>query len=111
MNPVLDDDGQDDGSGRLPCAVGLLAATMALMTGHADPAPGAKVDAATLQRLTARRIVSNLFFLQQHPGLPPGLRQVARQLHARWVLLAQPAAPGVPAHTEAEGEAETPLLH
>lgn len=105
MNPVTDD--PDDGQERLPCAIGLLAATMALMTGHADPAPGAKVDAATLQRLTARKIVSNLFFLQQHPGLPPGLRQVARQLHARWVSLAQPAAPGGPAHTESKGS----LLH
>lgn len=108
MNPMRDDrDDHGQGHEGLPCAIGLLAATMALMTGHADPAPGARVDAATLQRLTARKIVSNLFFLQQHPGLPPGLRQVVRQLHARWVSLAQPAAPGAPAHTERESS----LLH
>lgn len=75
----------------LPCAAGLLAATLALMTGHARPEPGASVDAATLRRLTARKIVSNLFFLQHHPQLPPGLRQVAAQLQARWQPLADEA--------------------
>lgn len=72
----------------LPCATALLAATLALMTGHAAPTPEASVGRATLQRLTARKIVSNLFFLQQHPHLPPGLRQVASQLHGRWWPLA-----------------------
>lgn len=84
-------DGDEDNG--LPCAHGLLAATMALMTGHALPAPDARVDEATLRRLTARKIVSNLFFLQHHPDLPPGLRQVAAQLHARWQPLAHPAPP------------------
>jgi len=81
---VLDDTDED----RLPCAIGLLAATLALMTGHAAPTPEASVDRTTLQRLTARKIVSNLFFLQQHPQLPPGLRQVASQLQGRWQPLA-----------------------
>lgn len=102
MHHSLDDNPppEDDG---LPCAVGLLAATLALMTGHAAPDPTARVDAATLQQLTARKIVSNLFFLQQHPHLPPGLRQVASQLHARWLPLAKAAAcgaPPAPRHTE-----------
>lgn len=85
-----------------PCAIALLAGTLALMTGHAAPEPGAKVDADTLRRLTARKIVSNLFFLQHHPALPPGLRQVASQLHGRWVSLAQSAAPAIPPHTASD---------
>lgn len=67
-----------------PCAAGLLAATLALMTAHAMPEPGARVDAATQRRLMARKIQSNLFFLQHHPDLPPGLRQVASGLMQRW---------------------------
>lgn len=94
---TLDDDGAD-----APCAIALLAGTLALMTGHAAPEPAAKVDADTLRRLTARKIVSNLFFLQHHPALPPGLRQVAAQLHGRWVSLAQSAAPAIPSHTVSE---------
>lgn len=81
-----------------PCAAGLLAATLALMTGHAAPDPGARIDAATLRRITARKIASHLCVLRQHPDLPPGLRQVAAQLQARWAPLAddevfQPPAP------------------
>lgn len=81
-----------------PCAAGLLAATLALMTGHATPDPGARIDAATLRRITARKIASHLCVLRQHPDLPPGLRQVAAQLQARWAPLAddvplQPPAP------------------
>jgi hypothetical protein len=72
-----------------PCAAGLLAATLALMTGHAAPDPGARIDAATLRRLTARKIASHLCVLRQHPDLPPGLRQVAAQLQARWAPLAE----------------------
>jgi hypothetical protein len=81
----------------LPCAVGLIAATMSLMTMHSMPeaaADGAAADAATLRRLIERKIVSNLLFLQQHPDLPPGLRQVACQLRQRW---AQPVAEGADA--------------
>ncbi len=92
----------DDDSADAPCAIALLAGTLALMTGHAAPEPGARVDADTLRRLTARKIVSNLFFLQHHPALPPGLRQVASQLHGRWVMLAQSAGQPLPSHTAGE---------
>jgi hypothetical protein len=57
------------------------------MTAHATPEPHSLVDAPTLRRLMARKIVSNLFFLQHHPDAPPPLRAVAAQLHARWVRL------------------------
>ena len=71
----------------LPCGVALLAATLALMTAHAAPEPTARVDAACQRRLMARKIVSNLFFLQHHPDLPPGLRQVAANAHGHWQAL------------------------
>lgn len=88
-----------DDENELPCAAGLLAATLALMTGHAAPEPGARVDADTLRCLTARKIASHLRVLQQHPGLPPGLRQVAAQLQARWAPLAAGVAPHEPGTT------------
>ncbi|MCP5289679.1 MAG: hypothetical protein H6931_11265 [Burkholderiaceae bacterium] len=88
MTPAEDD---RDRAG-MPCAFGMLAATMALMTSHAAPEPTARVDAETLRRLTVRKIVSNLCFLQQHPALPPALRRVVARLHARWIELA-PSAP------------------
>lgn len=72
-----------------PCALGLLMGTLALMTAHAAPEPRPPADAATLRRLVARKIVSNLFFLQHHPEAPPPLRQVATRLHARWLPMAQ----------------------
>lgn len=90
-------DDVDTGTGPMPCAVGLLAATLALMTGHAAPDPGARIDTATLRRITARKIASHLCVLRQHPDLPPGLRQVAAQLHARWAPLADEAQPLPPA--------------
>jgi hypothetical protein len=71
-----------------PCAVGLLAATLALMTCHAAPEPDARVDASTQRCLMARKIVSNLFFLHHHPDLPERLRLVVGRLHARWSALA-----------------------
>ena len=91
-----------------PCALSLLVGTLALMTAHAHPEPAAHVDAATQRRLMARKIVSNLFFLQHHPDAPPPLRQVAANLHGRWLPMAgsqdtasaAPAMAAVPAGTQ-----------
>lgn len=76
----------------------MLAATMALMTSHAAPEPAARVDADTLRRLTARKVVSNLFFLRQHPALPAGMRRVLDRLHGQWLPLAQAGAVSAPVH-------------
>jgi hypothetical protein len=73
----------------LPCAGGLLAGTLALMTGWAAPEPNATLGAPQQRELMARKIASNLFFLREHPALPPGLRLVAARLHARWSELAR----------------------
>lgn len=78
----------DDGIA-LPCDQALLAATLALMTAYANPCTGARVDAATQRRLMARRIVSNLFFLREHPALGPGMRQVMATVHGHWSALAR----------------------
>jgi hypothetical protein len=72
----------------LPCPHALLAATLALMTAYAEPNPDARVDALTLRRLLARKIVSNLFFLHEHPALGASMRQVVGTVHGRWVALA-----------------------
>jgi hypothetical protein len=60
----------------LPCSDGLFAATFALMTCWAD--------AGAQRGLLARKIVSNLFFLSEHPGLSGPLRSVMGNAHARW---------------------------
>jgi hypothetical protein len=69
----------------LPCAGGLIAGTLALMTSWADPADPA---CAVHRPLLARKIVSNLFFLRQHPDLGEPMRLVIGKVHERWVPLA-----------------------
>lgn len=74
-----------------PCVQGLIAANVALMTAYANPAPDARLGAEAQRRLLARKVVSNLFFLREHPLLSPGLRQVMANAHQRWAeLAAQP---------------------
>jgi hypothetical protein len=77
-----------------PCAEALVAGTVALMTTWADPCRHARLDAAEQRALIARKIVSNLYFLREHPALSCGLRQVMGMAHERWVALAvqQPSA-------------------
>ena len=71
-----------DVSGELPCAGGLIAGTLALMTSWADPEPSAP------RALVARKIVSNLFLLRHHPELGEPLRRVIGKVHERWLPLA-----------------------
>jgi hypothetical protein len=78
-----------EAEGPAPCAAALVAGTLALMTTWADSGAGPTAD--DRRRVLARKVVSNLFFLSQHPGLMPALRQVAAKTHERWVPLAQGA--------------------
>jgi hypothetical protein len=91
----------DDPSPALPCAGGLLAGTLALMTGWAECSDDAR------RVLMARKIASNLFFLREHPQLPGGLRLVVAKVHAHWSELAAGAraagAAGAQAATLASG--------
>lgn len=72
-----------DGEYEMPSAEAMLAGTLALMTGHAQ-------SACTRQRgLMAKKIVSNLFFLSQHPSLSPHFKAVADRMRPHWLVLAQ----------------------
>ncbi|MBN8487338.1 MAG: hypothetical protein J0M20_06390 [Burkholderiales bacterium] len=77
----------------LLCIDALIAGTVALMTAWADPCPQARLSAVDLRRVLARKVVTNLFFLQYHPRLRPELRQSLAQAHARWVGLAHHEPP------------------
>lgn len=74
----------------VPCAEAMLAGTLALMTAWAVPCPNPAYDAQAQRSLIARKVVSNLFFLQHHPALSAGLRQVAANAHQRWQGVAAP---------------------
>lgn len=69
----------------LPCAEAMVAGTLALMMAWASPCPNAAFDACAQRALIARKVVSNLFFLQRHSGLSAGLRQVMANAHAQWL--------------------------
>lgn len=69
----------------LPCAQALLAGTLALMTAYAGPGDGA--DPPARRSLLARKIVSNLFFLREHPLVDDAMRRVVGKVHAHWVAL------------------------
>lgn len=86
----------DDDAAPRPCAGGLLAGTLALMTCWAAPEPEAKVNAQQQRSLIARKVVSNLYFLREHPDIGPGLQQVVGRLHQRWTLIANDAAVNAP---------------
>ena len=88
----------------LPSVDALIAGAVALMPAWADPCPPARLAPADLRRVLARKVVSNLFFLQRHPQAGPELRQSLAQAHARWVGLAQQAQPGDVVLTAAEGQ-------
>jgi hypothetical protein len=83
-NPMSEDDELT-----LPCDQALIACTFALMTAYAQPAADARVDAATQRRLIARKVVSNLFFLREHPQLGDSMRRVVTQVHQHWRLLVE----------------------
>lgn len=78
-----------------PCWLALLAGSLALMTAHAAP-PSAEPSAPRQRALVVRKIISNLARLREHPHAPPGLRQVAANMHGLWLPLALDAhsAPG-----------------
>lgn len=87
-----------------PCAGGLLAGTLALMTCCVEPEPGT----APQRALLARKIVSNLDALREHPDLPRGMRLVIARLYARWSEMALRPAAGAAA---ASGEVRSAALH
>lgn len=94
----------DDAGGEeeyvMPSVEALIAGTMALMTAYAQAAPE-----CGHRSLLARKLLSNLFFLGEHPQLSLPMRQMLANLRERWQKearqsLSQPPLP----HT-------TPLWH
>lgn len=74
---------------QLPCVGGLLAGTLALMTTWAAPEPDARIGAEQQRSLIARKLVSNLGLLRNHPEIGPALQQVIGRVHERWSRLPQ----------------------
>ena len=84
----------------LPSVDALMAGTLALMTGYAQAAPG-----EDHRRRMARKLVSNLFFLSEHPQVSPPMRCMLANLRTRWQQEAEPG-PARPRMPE-----PTPLWH
>lgn len=63
----------------LPSIDALMAGTLALMTGYAQAA-----DTCTHRPLMAKKLVSNLFFLANHPQVSPTMRCMLDNLRTRW---------------------------
>ncbi|MFN3295919.1 hypothetical protein [Caldimonas sp.] len=90
----------------LPCAEGLLAASLALMIGYADPAacPGHRP-------LLARKISDNLAALCEHPLLNPNFRTVLWGLCQRWQERCEAdARQGAGPVTQVAGEGRLPWM-
>ena len=62
----------------MPCAEAVLAATLALMTGHAQTCCDGR------RALMARKIVSSLALLSEHPLLSPQFKTMLWNLRERW---------------------------
>lgn len=71
-----------------PSMEALVAGTFALMTSWANPNPVARVSVEKQRDLIARKIVSNLFFLQNHPDATDRLRCVLSFTHEKWMSIA-----------------------
>lgn len=82
----------------MPCPLAILAGTMALMTRYADPNPGqSRAGEVEVHPLLAKKIASNLLFLQRHPALPEQFGRVMAQVHAQWaniVAVSEGQTPG-----------------
>jgi hypothetical protein len=81
----------DDTDLPLPSLEALVAGTVALMTTWAASCPDARIGSAAQRSLLARKVVSNLFFIQNHPCASTEFRRVMANAHQRWVGLAQAA--------------------
>lgn len=73
---------QEDEARALPSVDALIAGTFALMTGYAQ----APTDCPN-RGLIGKKLVSNLFFLANHPQVTPNLRCMLGNLRTRWQIL------------------------
>jgi hypothetical protein len=93
--PVDDADAKET---RAPCAEGMLAATLALMTGFAEHCAHPEIASAkpAVPRLLAAKAASNLFFLAGNPALSEPMRATLWRLRAHWEALEQGRTPEAP---------------
>ena len=80
-DPDIDADMSLADGQRLPSAEAVLAATLALMTGHAQ----ACCEERRWAMLT--KTIANLDLVARHPGMSPGFKAVVAQLHGMWLQL------------------------
>lgn len=92
----------------LPSLEALVAGTVALMTAHAAPCSQASLPTAQLRHLLARKVVSNLFFLMQHPHASAALRQSLAKAHATWQTLVREGEPGSTCSARPTGTGQHP---
>ena len=92
--PPLTAEDEADASA-LPCAEGLLTATLALMTGFAEHCarPEAARAKPAIPRLLAAKAASNLFFLAGNPALSEPMRATLWRLRSHWEAIEQARAP------------------
>ena len=83
-DPDIDADMSLADGQRLPSAEAVLAATLALMTGHAQ----ACCEERRWAMLT--KTIANLDLVARHPGMSPGFKAVVAQLHGMWLQLREP---------------------
>ena len=95
----------------LPCIEVLVSGSLALMTACADPAVGARLDAAAQRVPLARKIVSNLRFLRRHPHICPEMRQVMCNVHGHWARMAAAGNACMPVDAVANNSTPTRSLH
>ncbi|WP_157269528.1 hypothetical protein [Azohydromonas aeria] len=103
-----------DPEAQVPSLDALMAATLALMTRWADPVPQSCPEQTRRMRsLLARKIVSNLFFLQHHPAMGEQMGLIVANAHRCWQGMAQgdEAAADVAAAAVAPVPARGGLLH
>lgn len=92
------EDNADADEARAPCAEGMLAATLALMTGFAEHCarPDAASGGPAMTRRLAAKAASNLFFLAGNPALSEPMRATLWRLRRHWEALEQGRAPEAP---------------
>lgn len=84
------DDATGDEEYLLPSVDALMAGTLALMTGYAQAG-----TECPNRGLIVKKLVSNLFFLANHPQVAPPMRCMLGNLSTRWqILLEETAAKG-----------------
>lgn len=69
----------------MPCLDGMLAGTLALMTGYAEHQ--GELGSARCRNLMAKKIVANLDSLSSHPQMSGTLAMVMRNLQNHWHTL------------------------